>query len=247
MTARDGSRPVIRGSRRKLLIINYLIMNQEYGHCIIGIGNFLVSSEVVTEFFACDYEACRGACCVAGESGAPLTMDEAREIGRNYGAVEPLMEEAGREAVARKGFFEVDRDGESVTPLVGRGSGDGPAAGVRPGFGDGPRPWSADDRECAYARFEGGGRCFCAIERAWMAGRCGFRKPASCSLYPIRVSDLANGLRAVNFHRWDICAAAFEKGRRENVRVFEFLEGPIRRYFGSEFYTALRQCAEHLL
>ncbi len=217
-------------------------MEKDYDHCIIQIGDCIVSSEIVTEFFACDYEACRGACCIVGDSGAPLEEREPEEIERNYAAFSPLMSGAGREAVARNGFFEIDRDGSMVTPLVASRSGNS----GRTCTDSDDRPGSSSDRECAYCCFEGGG-CFCSMERKWFAGESSFRKPQSCHLYPIRVSQLADGMKALNFHRWDICKAAFEKGRRENVRVYEFLEEPIRQYFGSELYTALKQCAQYLL
>ncbi len=234
--------------------MNEFSMERDYDHCVIQVGKFIVSSEIVTEFFACDYGVCKGACCVIGDSGAPLEEWEPEEIERNYGAFSPLMPEAGREAVRRCGFFEIDRDGAMVTPLVAPRAGKAGCVGGRPcvategsGFGNGGRPGSERDRECAYAGFEPDGGCFCTIERKWMAGESTFRKPASCHLYPIRVTELADGMKALNLHRWEICRPAFEKGRREGVRVYQFLEEPIRQHFGSELCTALRQCAQHLL
>ena len=49
--------------------------NSPFG-TIIQIGDILVSEEVVTEYFACDYGACKGACCIEGDSGAPLDERE---------------------------------------------------------------------------------------------------------------------------------------------------------------------------
>ncbi|MCD8312640.1 MAG: DUF3109 family protein [Bacteroidales bacterium] len=228
-------------------------MKKKYDHCIIQIDGFLVSSEIITEYFACDYEACKGACCVIGDSGAPLTEDEAEEIERNYAAFSPLMTRDGREAIDREGFFEIDRDGEMVTPLVApHGSGEGSMGENRDERGQCEtgiynKVGGPNDRECAYTCFDCDGACFCSIERKWFAGESSFRKPASCHLYPIRVTEFPDGTKALNLHRWEICKAAFEKGRRENVRVYEFLEEPIRQYFGSELYTALKQCAQRLL
>ncbi len=190
---------------------------------IIQIDDCLVSTEIITEYFACDYPVCKGVCCIIGDSGAPLEECEPEAIEKNYEIFSPLMQEAGRKAVEETGFFEIDVDGDMVTPLV-KGS-----------------------EECAYTCFDGCGNCFCSMERKWFQGEGDFRKPISCWLYPIRVSTLSSGLRAVNLHRWDICKDAFEKGRRENIRVYEFLQEPIERYFGPEFLQALRQCAEHLL
>ena len=198
---------------------------------ILQIGDILVSSEIVTEFFCCDYDLCRGACCVYGDSGAPLLEAECEELERAFPAYEPLLSAAARARLGEVGFFEVDRDGDLVTPLLG------------------------NSEECVYTRFEkmeGAGdaaetSCFCAIERAHMAGRCRFVKPISCRLYPIRASRLSNGLIALNLHRWDICRCAFEKGRRDGVRVYEFLRGPLTDAYGADFYDALCAAAGHLL
>lgn len=188
---------------------------------IIQIGDILVSSEVLTEYFCCDYEVCRGACCIIGDSGAPLLESETAELERNYPRYEAWMSVEGRQKVESDGFFEIDVDGDLVTPLL-HGS-----------------------EECAFTRFEGE-NCFCAIERAHCAGRCPFVKPISCRLYPIRASVLRNGLTALNLHRWEICRCAFEKGRKERVPVYKFLREPLIDAYGQPFYDELSSVAAAL-
>ena len=124
--------------------------------------------------------------------------------------------------VAKKGFYEIDVDGDMVTPLV-------------PG-----------SEECVYTLFDEEGNCFCSMERCWFQGKGDFRKPISCWLYPIRITPLSNGTRALNLHRWHICKDAFEKGKKEKIRVYEFLREPIERYFGEDFYQALAEAAKML-
>ena len=193
---------------------------------IIQIGDILVSGDVVTEYFACDYPRCKGCCCEIGDSGAPLQESEIAEIERNYPHFSPLMTEEGRRAAEASGFFAVDRDGDLVTPTV---------PGV-PGF-----------EECAYAAYEGEHHCFCTMERCFFAGKGSFRKPVSCWLYPIRVQKMGDGgAIALNLHRWAICRDAFEKGRRENVRVYQVLREPLIHAFGEDFYEALCAAAERL-
>lgn len=184
---------------------------------IIQIGDILVSEDVVMEYFSCDYGKCRGACCIIGDSGAPVEESEIEGLETGYPEYSPLMSQGGRDAVAEKGFFDIDRDGDIVTPLVSRTC------------------------ECAYCHFGPDGECLCAIEK------CGLRKPVSCSLYPIRVTKLTGGSLALNLHRWDICECAFEKGRKEKVRVYEFLRRPLTDNFGEEFWSALDAAAKHLL
>ena len=188
---------------------------------IVEIGDVLVSEEVILEYFACDYELCKGKCCIIGDSGAPLKEEELDRIEANYNSFKGLMREEGRAAVEAKGFFEIDRDGDLVTPLV-------------PG-----------SEECAYCHFENGS-CFCSIERQFCKGLSSFKKPISCSLYPIRVVDLGGGRCGLNLHRWNICEGAFRKGRREGIRVYQFLRGPLTDAFGQGFYSALEAAARHL-
>lgn len=189
---------------------------------IIQIGDILVSEDVVAEYFACDYAACKGRCCTAGDSGAPLDESEPEQLERWYGRYSPLMSEAGREAVRRTGFFMLDRDGDMVTPL------------------------SEGTCECAFTHFTPDGAALCAIEKCFEAGLCRWRKPVSCSLYPIRITKLTGGGQALNVHHWDICADAFEKGRREGIRVYQFLKNVLTEHFGEEFYAALCAAADHV-
>lgn len=190
---------------------------------IIEIGDILISEDVVTEFFSCDYPVCKGACCIVGESGAPLKEEELEPLEAAYPLFSPLMQPKGRAAVEEKGFFEIDRDGDIVTPLVAGGE------------------------ECAFCHFDEDGNCLCAIERQFDRGLLKFRKPISCSLYPIRVVQLGGGRIGLNLHRWDICKCAYEKGRREGIRVYEFLRGPLIEAFGAEFYDALSAAARRLI
>ena len=189
---------------------------------IVQIGDILVSEEVILEYFACDYPVCQGRCCIVGDSGAPLKEEELEPIEANYEVFSPLMRPEGRQAVDEKGFFEIDRDGDLVTPLV------------------------TGSEECAFCHFEDG-NCFCSIERQFFAGKSTFRKPISCQLYPIRVAELGGGMLGLNLHRWDICACAFEKGRCEGVRVYQFLKDPLTAAFGADFYEALCAAAQQLL
>jgi hypothetical protein len=197
-------------------------MNEREFGAIIQIGDILVSEEVICEYFACDYAACKGRCCVEGDGGAPLGEEEPEQLERAYDVYSPLMGEEGRNAVARDGFFTVDRDGDLVTPLC------------------------QSDGACAYLHRGPSGECLCSVELCFEKGLCSWRKPSSCSLYPIRLTPLSSGGVALNLHRWDICKAAYEKGRREGVRVYEFLRAPLSERFGAEFWEALDAAARHL-
>lgn len=198
-------------------------MNKRDFGVILQIGDVLVSEEVITAWFACDYSVCKGACCIEGDSGAPLDEDEPEALERDYGAFSSLMSERGRRTISEKGFFEIDIQNDMVTPVV---------------------PLT---NECAYACIEEGGNCLCAIEKCHLQGGCALRKPRSCSLYPIRVTHLTGGGQALNLHHWSICKSAFERGEREGIRVWQFLRGPLTQYYGADFYDALCAGAAQVL
>lgn len=187
---------------------------------MIEIDGKIVSDDILTECFACDIARCKGECCVDGNSGAPLEMEEADILEEEYENYKPYMTPEGIESVERQGFMVVDCDGDYTTPLV-------------------------DDAECAYSYCENG-ITLCAIEKAFREGKCSFRKPISCHLYPIRLINLSNGSIGLNYHRWNVCSSACENGRRLGIPVYKSLREPIIRRFGEEFYKAL-ECAEDLL
>ncbi len=187
---------------------------------MIEIDGKIVSDDILTECFACDIARCKGECCVDGNSGAPLEMEEADILEEEYENYKPYMTPEGIESVERQGFMVVDCDGDYTTPLV-------------------------DDAECAYSYRENG-ITLCAIEKAFREGKCSFRKPISCHLYPIRLIGLSNGTIGLNYHRWKVCSSACENGRKLGIPVYKSLREPIIRRFGEEFYKAL-ECAEDLL
>lgn len=189
---------------------------------IIQIDDILVSEDVIFDFFSCDYEKCKGKCCIVGDSGAPLEEAETSAIEEGYDNFKEEMQPQGRSAVEKKGFFEIDRDGDLVTPLVD------------------------DTQECAFCHFDKEKNCLCAIEKCHYAGKSRFRKPQSCALYPIRVTKHKGGMISMNMHHWDICNEAYEKGKKEGIRAYQFLRAPLTEYYGEEFYSMLSAAAENL-
>ena len=198
---------------------------------MIDIDDILVSDEILTEYFACDYGRCKGACCVVGESGAPLEEGEDELLERSWPAFSPMLTSQGRSCVAAKGFFEIDGDGDKVTPLMDMDPGARLSSGNK-------ILCETNDKPCAYCFFEDG-NCLCAPERASDMGRTAWPKPISCRLYPIRVLTFSDGSKALNLHRWSLCKEAFEKGRREGTKVYQFLKVPITEAFGPDFYAKL--------
>ena len=177
---------------------------------IIEIDDILVSSDIFTEEFCCDLDACKGICCVEGDAGAPVTLDEIGGIEDALDTVWDDMSASAQAVVDKQGVAYTDRDGDLVTSIVG-------------------------GKDCVFTCYEGD-CCLCALERAYRSGKTGFCKPISCALYPIREKRLGNGMIALNYNRWDVCRDAVKKGRELHLPVYKFLKEPLIRRFGAEFY-----------
>lgn len=186
------------------------------------IDDTIVSSEVVDTFFCCDLDACGGACCIEGESGAPLLESEKEAICMAYPMVESYLPKANKEYIERNGLMYYDEDGDLVTNII-------------------------KGRECVFTCTESNGSCRCAFEKAYSEGRNKvFYKPISCYLYPIRLTQYKDFV-AVNYHKWQICDGALRKGKREGVRLYKFVKKPLIRAFGEEWYEQLDRMAEEYL
>lgn len=176
--------------------------------------NTLVTLDVVERFFCCDIDACLGQCCIDGDAGAPLTAQEEQEIKRILPEIWDDLLPRAQQEIEQNGISYLDPEGELVTQIL-------------------------DNSNCVFSCYAPGGKCICAIEKAYREGRINFIKPISCALYPLRLKTLNNGNVAVNYHRWKICKSAEVLGRSKGIRVYEFLKEPLIRRFGQEWYKEL--------
>lgn len=187
---------------------------------LIEIGGRIINTDILTEYFCCDLAACKGMCCVEGDSGAPLESDEAAVLESEYANYSSYMTARGRQAVQEQGFAVVDEDGDLTTPLIA-------------------------NAECAYAVRENG-ITLCALEKAAKEGKMSFRKPISCHLYPIRIRKFSDGSEGLAYHRWEVCAPARINGSKCGLPVYQVLKEPIIRRFGKEFYNEMDEAAKYI-
>jgi len=185
---------------------------------VIQLGKTIISTDLFDKKFVCDLQACKGMCCVEGESGAPLEKEEIRILEQEFENYKNYLRPEGLKAIETHGFYTVDSDGDYVTPLV-------------------------NGKECAFAIFDENGIAGCAIEKAYLEGKTVFRKPVSCHLYPVRLTEYT-GFTAVNYHRWDICSAACALGEKLQIPVYRFLKEALIRKFGKDWYAELELTAQ---
>ncbi|MFV0237966.1 MAG: DUF3109 family protein [Flavobacteriales bacterium] len=185
---------------------------------MIYLGKTLVSEDIIEKKFVCNITKCKGICCIEGESGAPLEEKETVILDQIYEIVKPYMTSKGIHAIESQGKHIVDQEGDYVTPLVNK-------------------------EECAYVSFEKNGITSCAIEKAYNDGKIDWKKPISCHLYPIRITDYSE-FSAVNYHRWPICDDACSLGKELQVPVYKFSKESLIRKFGEDWYNELSLVAK---
>lgn len=184
----------------------------------IEVGPHLVSTQLFEKQFVCDLNSCKGACCIQGNSGAPLTFEEIHLLEESMDSLRPFMSNEGVEAVEKAGVFYMDQENEPVTTLINGGM-------------------------CAFAIVDEQGVAKCAVECASVKNKISFEKPISCHLYPIRVKKF-HEKKALVFDSWDICAPACSCGEKMAIPVYKFLKPAIIREFGADFYDQLQFTAE---
>jgi hypothetical protein len=181
---------------------------------MIIVGNAVLSDDIKEKFFVCDLEKCKGACCVEGDAGAPLSDEETRLLEKAYADIAPYLTDEGREAIRKKGTWEIDMEGEKGTTTVG------------------------NNGACAYAIRDRKGVLKCGIEQAYSEGKTAFRKPISCHLYPIRITKY-DQYDALNYDRWHICDPACTLGQALGVPLYKFLKDALIRKYGESWYRSL--------
>lgn len=192
---------------------------------VIG-DNTLVSLDVLEKEFCCDLDTCRGSCCIEGDAGAPLTVEEEEKIQSILPVLLPEMTKEAKAVVEAQGIAYNDPSNERVTSIV-------------------------NNKDCIFARTDHNGWCYCLIEKAYNAGKIDFKKPISCHLYPIRLTKVGV-YTGLEYHRWDICHCARIKGKKLHLPLYQFLKEPLIRRFGQAWYEELeltanewkKQCAQ---
>ena len=104
----------------------------------------IVSEEIFEKEFVCNLSACKGACCVDGDAGAPLDEAETKILAEIYPKVKPFLRPEGIKAIEEQGTHVTSDFGELETPLI-------------------------EGRDCAYVIFDGK-TALCGIEQAYYQG-----------------------------------------------------------------------------
>lgn len=175
------------------------------------VNNVILSDEVALAKFACDLPQCQGQCCVIGDAGAPVSKDEIPILKKAFKLLEPELRDRSREVVAREGLLKSDANGGSELNCT-------------------------DGRECVFVTYDNTGVAVCAIHKANAEGRFPWKKPLSCHLYPLRIITIGKQ-EFINFEYIpSLCSTACEHGEKDKIYLSDFLEEPLIRKYGRDWY-----------
>ncbi len=186
---------------------------------MLVVGNTVVSDELINECFCCDLAKCKGACCVEGDYGAPITKEEKTIIKKILPLTMPLLPTKAKETIAKYNFFTLDDEGQLCTQII-------------------------DGKDCVFCIKDEQQNTLCAFQKLYLQGKIDFIKPISCHLYPIRISEFEQ-CSALNYNRWNICCQAVLLGKRKNIPVYKYCREPLIRRFGLKWYNELEQAIEN--
>ena len=181
---------------------------------MIQVENTIISLDIFEKHFVCDLHACKGACCVEGDAGAPLLEEEEKILEKILEKIKPYMAAKGLETIEKNGVSVVDTDGDLTTTLV-------------------------NNKECSFVFFENG-ITKCSIEKAYNDGVVDFKKPISCHLFPVRIKQHRD-FDALNYEKIKVCEPACECGSKLKIPLYAFLKEPLTRKYGKEWYAELLQ------
>jgi len=185
------------------------------------IQNVLLSDDIPFVKFACDLHRCKGACCVVGDAGAPVTREEIPILRKAYRELKDELRERARDVAENEGIIK-----DSST--------------------DDPEINCTDGAECIFVRYNENGVATCAIQQAYDEGRFPWMKPLSCHLFPLRVQTIG-GMDFVNYQYIpSLCSAACKRGRKEDIYLSDFLKDALIRRYGHEWYDEFKAACEHI-
>lgn len=178
---------------------------------MILIGNILVDNEITKLKFLCNTDKCKGACCTfPGEVGAPLLDSEIELINNSIKPASEFLSERSKSVIKEEGAVQ-GAPGDYSTNCI-------------------------DKKDCVFVYYEGD-VAKCSIEKAYFSGKTNYRKPISCHLFPIRVSNF--GGTYLYFSKYEECEPAFSYGEEQNVHLIEMLKDALVRAYGNDWYEYL--------
>ncbi|MDG5766018.1 DUF3109 family protein [Balneolales bacterium ANBcel1] len=180
----------------------------------------IISDDVATFRFACDLLRCKGACCVVGDAGAPVTQNEIPVLNKAWRTLRDEMRPRARQVVDVHGLIRNrNRD---------------------------PELNCTDGAECVFVTYDSNDVAVCGIQKAWQEGRFNWMKPLSCHLFPVRVMKVGNREYLNMEYVPSICSPACDRGAAKGIYLADFLKDALVRAYGEAWYEEFRVACEEV-
>lgn len=188
---------------------------------MLKVGDILLSDEIATKKFSCNTPVCKGACCVVGDAGAPVSRDEIPVLHKAYFELKKELRAESIEVAERDGIVIGSKEKGYEISCV-------------------------DSAECIFVNYNDQNVAFCTIQKAYLEGKFSWEKPISCHLFPVRLKKIS-GIEYANFEYVPtLCSSACVKGEDEGVFLAEFLKQPLIRRYGEEWYDEFLSACENV-
>lgn len=107
---------------------------------MIQIDDVVVSLDVLREKFLCNLDACKGECCIEGDAGAPVELEEVEKLEEVLPVIWDELAPEARAIIEKQGVVYTDEEGDLVTSIV-------------------------NNKDCVFTCYDEKGCCYCAIEK----------------------------------------------------------------------------------
>lgn len=185
------------------------------------VQNTILSEDIATTQFSCDISRCKGACCVVGDAGAPVSNDEIPVLKKAYKLLKDELRPAARKVVEEEGLIKGNnKKGYEINCI--------------------------DENECVFVEYTDDDIAICAIQKAYYEGRLEWEKPISCHLFPVRLKRILDFDYANFEYVPSLCSSGCESGKEKGTYLSEFLEKPLVRRYGNEWYEEFSEACEEL-
>jgi hypothetical protein len=174
--------------------------------------NSIVDERIAYIKFKCDLNLCKGACCtLPGGRGAPLDDGEVEEIQKAIPVIKKYLSDRHLEEIQLNDGIE-GYAGSFATSCI-------------------------DNKDCVFVYYEDD-TAKCAFEKAFFNNEISWRKPLSCHLFPIRISDFGGDV--LRYEKIIECKPAIVKGKIDSTPLFEFLQDALIRKYGQKWYDEFK-------
>lgn len=176
------------------------------------VHDVILSEDIATAKFACDISKCKGACCVVGDAGAPVSKNEIPALNKAFKKLKHRLTQEAVKTAETSGVVQGDSESGYELSCVKSG-------------------------ECIFVEKRDDGAATCAIQNAYYNSEFNWEKPISCHLYPVRLKRVA-GFDYANFEYIpELCSAGCQNGKDEGTYLSDFLKTALVRRYGKRWYS----------